>query len=167
MKTETMSGNKYFSLLMTAHVVLSEFLNVIKQFKALVENQCNLKIKALRFDNGGEYTSTSFVEFCNSASIEHQLTLPYTSQQNGISERKNRTIMDMARCLLIEKHMPSQFWAEVGSQYLGLFAKDYPQRPYMTELHMKLGMETNHMYIISKYLGVYVIIKCQSLKEVS
>ena len=59
-----------------------------------------------------EYTSSQFVEFCSTAGIKRQLTAPYTPQQNGVSERKNRTVMEMARCLLFEKKMPSNFWAE-------------------------------------------------------
>jgi len=80
-----------------------EVFVVFKQFKALVENPCNLKISTLRSDNGGEYTSNQFVDFCKSADIKHQLTLPYTPQQNDVFERKNKTVMEMARCLLIEK----------------------------------------------------------------
>jgi len=47
-----------------------------------------------------EYTSNKFAKFFHDAGIEHQYTTPYTPQQNGVSERKNRTIMEMARCLL-------------------------------------------------------------------
>ena len=81
----------------------SEVFSVFKQFKAFVENQSNLSIKILRFDNGMEYTSSQFVEFCSTAGIKCQLTSPYTPQQNGVSERKNQTIMEMAMCLLFEK----------------------------------------------------------------
>ena len=80
-------------------ILKSEVFDVFKQFKALVENQCNLSIQALRSDNGGEYTSSQFVEFCSSTGIERKLTLPYTPQQNGMSERKNKTVMEMARCI--------------------------------------------------------------------
>jgi len=44
--------------------------------------------------------------------IKHQLTVPYTPQQNGVSERRNRTLMEMARCLLYEKKLPLNFWVE-------------------------------------------------------
>lgn len=77
-----------------------------------MENQCNLTIKILRSDNGAEYSSSQFVDFCKATGIEHQFTVPYTPQQNGVSERKNRTVMEMARCLLKEKEMPNKFWAE-------------------------------------------------------
>jgi transposase InsO family protein len=45
--------------------------------------------------------------------IKHQLTVPYTSQQNGVNERRHRTLMEIPRCLLYEKKMPLKFWAEV------------------------------------------------------
>ena len=78
----------------------------------MVENQCEKKVKMVRSDNGTEYTSDKFKEFCVDAGIEHQYTTVYTPQQNGVSERKNRTIMEMARCLLFEKKLPKIFWAE-------------------------------------------------------
>ena len=63
----------------------------------------------LRSDNGSEYKSNRFQEFCEQAGIEHQFTNVHTPQQNGVSERKHRTIMDMSRCLLFEKNFPKKF----------------------------------------------------------
>ena len=54
---------------------------------------------------------TSLTGFCVEAGIVHQ-TVTYSPQQNGVSERKNRTIMEMTRCLLFEKKMPKYFWAK-------------------------------------------------------
>ncbi|GKV17137.1 hypothetical protein SLEP1_g27679 [Rubroshorea leprosula] len=87
-------------------------LPVFKKFKALVENQSRCKIKKLKSDNGKEYTSNDFNLFCEEAGVDHQLTVSYTPQQNGIAERKNRTIMEMARCMLAEKKLPKCFWAK-------------------------------------------------------
>ena len=67
-----------------------------------------------------EYTSNQFVKFCSTAGIERQLTTPYTSQQNSVLERKNRTVMKMARCFLFEKKMPSNFWVEVVNTFVYL-----------------------------------------------
>ena len=50
--------------------------------------------------------------FLQKSGIHHQLTVTYTPQQNGVSERKNRSVMNMSRCLLFEKEMPKQLWAE-------------------------------------------------------
>ncbi|KAG8479813.1 hypothetical protein CXB51_029308 [Gossypium anomalum] len=82
---------------------------------ALVENQSGCKIKALRSDNGIEYLSKKFQKLCEQAGIHHKLTIVYTPQQNGVCERKNRTILDMARCLLFESKLPSKFWAEAAN----------------------------------------------------
>ena len=86
----------------------SEVFTIFQRFKALVENQSSLLIKCLRSDNGTEYTLNQFVEYCNSASIVYQFTTPYTPQQNGVCERKNKTVMEMARCLLFEKKIPNK-----------------------------------------------------------
>ena len=50
--------------------------------------------------------------FCEEVGIEHQLTTPYTPQQNGVGERKNHTIMEMSRCLMFEKNLPKEYWTE-------------------------------------------------------
>ena len=71
-------------------------------------------MQVIRCDNGTEYTSEKFNKFCEDAGIEHQLTTPYTPQQNGVVERKNRTLMEMTRCLLHDKGLPKKFWAEAA-----------------------------------------------------
>ncbi|WRX09128.1 Integrase [Theobroma cacao] len=68
-----------------------------------------------RSDNGGEYTSQEFSQFLEKEGIFHQLTAPYCPQQNGVSERKNSTVLEMCRCLMFEKNMPKRFWAEAAS----------------------------------------------------
>jgi hypothetical protein len=90
----------------------SSALAVFKNFKAFTEAESNYKLVAVRSDRGGEYTSNAFQEFCKENGIRHQLTVAYTPQQNGIAERKNRTILDMTRSMLKEKGLPKQFWAE-------------------------------------------------------
>jgi len=79
---------------------------------ALVENQSGLHIKVLRTDRGGDYISKEFLHFCRENGIHKQFTARYTPQQNGVAERKNRTIMDMARSMLKAKHLPNDYWAE-------------------------------------------------------
>ncbi|KAE8666818.1 hypothetical protein F3Y22_tig00112491pilonHSYRG00346 [Hibiscus syriacus] len=93
----------------------SEVAGVFWKFKAWVENQSGCKIQVIRSDNGKEDTSEQFNIFCEDAGIEHQLTAPYTPQQNGVSERKNRTVMEMVRCMLHEKGLSKKFWAEAAN----------------------------------------------------
>nr|UBX54621.1 transposon Pol polyprotein [Lupinus angustifolius] len=90
----------------------SEVFGIFKKFKAFVEKQSEKLIKALRSDRGKEYNSHEFDKFCEDEGIEPQLTVAYTPQQNGVSERKNRTVMEMARSMLKEKGLPNTFWAE-------------------------------------------------------
>ena len=69
----------------------SEVFRKFKEFKALIENHSERRIKTLRLDNGGEYTSKEFEAFCKEDGIKRELTTPYNPQQNGAVERKNRT----------------------------------------------------------------------------
>jgi transposase InsO family protein len=61
-------------------------------FKALTENQTGKLLKALRFDRGGEFSSWNFKEFCDKHGIKREYTILRTPQQNGVVERKNRSI---------------------------------------------------------------------------
>ncbi|KAK4257721.1 hypothetical protein QN277_007276 [Acacia crassicarpa] len=90
----------------------SEVFEVFKKFKASVEKESGCKIKAMRSDRGGEFTSKEFLEFCDHNGIRRPLTVPRSPQQNGVAERKNRTILNMARSMLKSKKMPKEFWAE-------------------------------------------------------
>jgi hypothetical protein len=85
---------------------------MFKVFKSFVEKESECDICCLRTDRGGEFTSKEFNVFCVNHGIKRQLTAAYTPQQNGVAERKNRTILNMVRCLLSEKEMPKLFWPE-------------------------------------------------------
>jgi len=117
----TAAGNKYFMLLvddltrwMWVHVLktkdqaCSEFV----KFKAVAENFCGRRIKTLRSDRGGEFLAAAFAKVCEEAGIHRHLTAPYTPQQNGVVERRNRTVMEMARSLLKTMNVPGRFWGE-------------------------------------------------------
>ncbi|CAL2246291.1 unnamed protein product [Prunus armeniaca] len=87
-------------------------LNMFKTYKAKVENQLDRKVKVLRSDRGGEYESTAFSDFCATHGIIHQTTAPYTPQQNGVAERKNRTFKDMINSMLNSSGLPHNLWGE-------------------------------------------------------
>ena len=61
--------------------------------------------KKLRTDNGGEYTSIEFEKFLKKEGIEHQYTIPKTPEQNGVSERMNRTLVETARSMLVDSRL--------------------------------------------------------------
>ena len=83
----------------------------IKWF-ASVKTEKGIKLKALRSDNGGEYTSNEFRIFCESRGIRREYTTPYTPVQNGVAERMNRTIQDRVVSMLHHANLPQGFWAE-------------------------------------------------------
>jgi transposase InsO family protein len=91
-----------------------EVLENFKEFKALVENLFERKIKILRSDNGGEYISNEFGSFCRDAEIKRELTTPYNPQQNGVAERKNITIMEAVKIMIHDQDLPMHLWVEVA-----------------------------------------------------
>ncbi|XP_039056284.1 uncharacterized protein LOC120199175 [Hibiscus syriacus] len=84
-------------------------------FKVLVEKQTGRCIKALLTDRGGEFVSHEFNSFCEEHGLRTELTTPYTPEKNGVAERKNRTVVEMARNMLKAKGLPNQLWAEAVS----------------------------------------------------
>lgn len=68
--------------------------------------------KVFRSDQGGEYNSAELVKFLQQEGIQQQFTAAYTSQQNGVAERKNRSLVEMARCMIIESGLHYRYWAE-------------------------------------------------------
>jgi len=93
----------------------SDALETFIKFKRVVELESQSKIKILRTDGGGEYMSKRFNSFCETEGIQHQSTVPHTPQQNGISERKNRVLVELARSMLTHMSVPKSFWAEAVS----------------------------------------------------
>ncbi|KAJ8715602.1 hypothetical protein PYW07_010084 [Mythimna separata] len=93
----------------------SETLEKFKEFKNLVENETNKRIKILRTDNGKEYVNNEFKLFLCKSGIQHQTSNPYTPQQNGMAERMNRTLVEKAKCLILNSRLQKCFWAEAIS----------------------------------------------------
>lgn len=71
-----------------------------------------MKIKILRTDNGTEYESNEFHDFCNETGIKRETTTPYTPKQNGVAKRKDRTIMEVVRSMLHDQRLPKFLWDE-------------------------------------------------------
>ena len=94
----------------------SEAFLTFKRFKVMVETQSGNRVQKLRSDGGGEYTLHEFKKFCKDEGIIHEITPSYTPQHNGVSERLNRTIVNMTRCMLNNFHLPKEFWGEAVQQ---------------------------------------------------
>jgi transposase InsO family protein len=69
-------------------------------------------MRAIRSDNGTEFKNSNFDAFCRDLGLEHQYSSPYVPPQNGVVERKNRTLCETARTMLDEHRTPRKFWAE-------------------------------------------------------
>jgi transposase InsO family protein len=117
----TPGGKRYFLLLvddfsryMWIALLQSkdEAFDAIKRLQKAAEIEKSLKLKALRTDRGGEFNSDEFAEYCERLGIKHFRTAPYTPQQNGVVERRNQTVVSMARSLLKSMGVPSRFWGE-------------------------------------------------------
>ena len=112
---ESFGGKRYFISFIddysrkTWFYFLKEKSEVFKKFKVMVEKATGRHIKVVRSDRGDEYTSTTFMEYCEEQGIRRFLAAPYTPQQNGVAERKNQTILDMVRSMLKSKRKPKEF----------------------------------------------------------
>ena len=88
----------------------SDVFEYFKEFKNMVEKKTGKSIKILRSDQGGEYTSGAFIRYCKNNGIQQQFTVPHTLQQNGVAERKNRTLVECARSVIKGKNLSNGFW---------------------------------------------------------
>ena len=86
--------------------------DAIKRIQAEAEKTCGRKLRVLRIDNDWEFTATEFTDYCADDGITRHYSAPYSPQQNGIVERRNQTVVGMARALLKQRGMPVKFWGE-------------------------------------------------------
>ncbi|SCZ95557.1 BZ3500_MvSof-1268-A1-R1_C051g00203 [Microbotryum saponariae] len=96
----------------------SEVFGVFKTWLAEVELETDAKLKVLRTDNGGEYCSRAFTEFCKARGTRRQYSIPRTPQQNGRAERVNRSIVEGVLALLADAHLPKSFWEEAAAYFV-------------------------------------------------
>eukprot|EP00253_Pinus_taeda_P008095 PITA_08095 len=89
-----------------------EVFSKFQEFKAEVLNFTERKIKTLRSDNGGEYTSKEVVAFCKEAGIKRELIVPYNPKQNGLVERKDKSIEESVKAILHDQDLPKFLWGE-------------------------------------------------------
>jgi transposase InsO family protein len=77
-----------------------------------VERETGKKLKVLQTNNGGEFTSVTFDEYCAGEGIQRHHSAPYTPQQNGVVERRNQSVVATARSILRARGVPGHFWGE-------------------------------------------------------
>ena len=81
-------------------------------FVRKMENLNEVRVKELRSDNGTEFRNHKLEEFCDEKGISQNFSSPCTSEQNGVAERRNRTLIEAARTMLNSARLPKQFWGE-------------------------------------------------------
>ncbi|KAH9770122.1 Integrase catalytic domain-containing protein [Citrus sinensis] len=116
-----LGGNRYFMTMIDdysrrvwVYVLKSkdQVFGKFKEWKALVENQTEKRVKKLTTDNGLEYCNQEFDSFCANEGIARHRTVRLTPQQNGLAERMNKTLMDKVRCMMIQSQLPKGLWTE-------------------------------------------------------
>lgn len=121
--TPSLSGCKYFLPFIDDYSrkvwiyflkTKDEAFQKFEEWKTLVENQTQQKLKCLRTDNGLEFCNSLFEKVCKDTGVKHHKTCPYTPQQNGVFEPMNQTIMDKVRSMLHETSLGEEFWAEAA-----------------------------------------------------
>jgi transposase InsO family protein len=121
MRTKGLNGEQYFMLLIDDYTRMirvcflkkkSEAFKCFRIFKEMVENETDLEIKCLRSDNGGEFTLKEFKNLYEEHGIKRQFSATRTPQQNGVVERKNKTVQKMARTILKDSKLGDIFWVQ-------------------------------------------------------
>jgi DNA-binding transcriptional MerR regulator len=120
-RQEGTGKEKYFMLIIDDFSILTwvvflkekdEAFEKFKIFKALTENQTGNRLKVVISDRGGEFMSSDFKELCDKHGIKREYTIPGTPQQNGVVERQNRIVQQMARSMKKEKNIGQTYWVE-------------------------------------------------------
>ena len=127
----------------------SEAFDKLKEFRAEAEKQLGKSIKTFRSDRGGEYLSDEFLGYLIENGIQSQLTAPGTPQQNGVAERRNKTLLDMVRSMMSYSILPLSFWGHAIQTACYLLnnvpSKLVPKTPY--ELWTNRKPNLNHIRI--------------------
>jgi hypothetical protein len=117
----SISGNKYDLVIIDnySHFTWVFFLQgkgktqeVLKKFLKRIQNEFDAKVKRIRSDNDTEFKNTQVEDYLDEECIKHEFSTSYTPQQNGVDEKKNRTLIEMARIMLDEYKTSNRFWAE-------------------------------------------------------
>ena len=122
-RTKSLGGN-YFALVLDDYSRFtwtffisskSDTFQFFRKFAKIVQNEKDLKIKSIRSDHGGEFQNESFEKFCEHHDIYHNFSAPRTPQQNGVLERKNRSLEELVRTMLNDNSLPKYFWVDAIS----------------------------------------------------
>ena len=118
----------------------------------MIERQTERKVKLLRNDNGGEFCSDVFDDYCRNEGIVRHHTISHTPRQNGVAEHMNRTIISKARCMLSNARMGKHFWVEAANTACYLINRS-PSIPLNNKTPIEVWLGTPADYSQLKVFG--------------
>ena len=137
----------------------SQVLEKFQHFVQLMRTSTGKTVQTLRTDNGGEYTSRAFNDFCATHGIARELIPPYTPEHNGVAERRNRSILDITRCLLLDKALPGHLWGEAVKAAVDILnLRSTKQHPDKTPEELFSGKKPSitHLRIFGSSVFVHI-----------
>jgi transposase InsO family protein len=134
----------------------SQTQETLKRFLRWAQNEFGLRIKKIRSDKGTEFKNSQIEGFLEEEGIKHEFSYPYTPQQNGVVERKNRTLLDMARTMLDEYKTPDRFWAEAINTTCYSINRLYLHR-ILKKTSYELLTGKKPIFLILEFLGAYAL----------
>ena len=154
MQTQSLGGALYFMLIIDdcSRFTWVYFLHrkdeafeCFKNWKTYVEKDSGKQVKAIRADKGGEFTSNAFIRFCTENGIRRELANTGSPWENGVVERKNRTVVEMARTMLEHRELPRSLWAEAASTSVHIINRS-PTATLQRPLLMRCILAKSLMY---------------------
>ena len=142
-----------YSRYIWVHIILykTEVQDVFRRFANRAMNNYGMKIKHIRSDNGTKFKNTGLDLYLDTMGITHEFSAPYTPQQNGIVERKNRTLIEMARTMLDEYKTPRKLWPEAIDTACHIINRVYIHK-LLNKTSYELLTGRSQMSVTSEYL---------------
>jgi hypothetical protein len=138
----------------------TETQGTLKCFLRRAQNEFELKVKKIRNDNGSEFKNLQVEEYLVEEGIKHEFSAPYTPQQNGVVERTNMTLIDMARTMLGEYKTPERFWSETVNTACHAINRLYLHRLLKkTSYELLTGNKPNVSYFHVFGSKCYILVK--------
>jgi transposase InsO family protein len=141
-------------------------LSIFKGFAKRDKNEFDFKVKKIRSDNSSKFKNSRIEDYCDENGIKHEFSAKYTPQQNGVVERKNQTLIDMARLMLSEYNVSGNFWAEAINTACHALNRLYCHRLLKkTSYELLIGRKPNMSYFWVFGCKCYILRKCTRLSK--
>jgi hypothetical protein len=129
-------------------------------YKTLIEKQYGYQLQRLSIDNGGKYVNNNFTSYCTAQGIQMKHIVPYTPQQNGVDERKNRTLKEMDNCMIQSKGLSLKYWVEAinyENYIVNCTPTKFLKNITSEESCTKLNPDISHFYIFGNVAWAHIL----------